>query len=120
MMDESVSGFIKQLSELVPGLGAAHADLIEYWRPDLPPITTIFSELGRRLVDDVALLSPMQKEAVFDAIEKAMTSGNDILEMAVATGMIEAMIGRAKRARCWDEVRPMFGPVSGAHAAAWS
>jgi hypothetical protein len=50
-----------------------------------------------------------------------MTAKGDAeLSRAVATGMIEGIVGRAIRIGIWDEVQPLFGKLSASHAIAWA
>jgi hypothetical protein len=71
-------------------------------------------------VDDFNAVDPAINEAVFDAIERALAQNEPELTIAVATGMIEGIVGRAARVGTWDEIRPMLRNQSAAHADAWT
>lgn len=103
-----------------PSLGAVYQGTIDYWAPDEPPVIIAFSDLGHRLVDDFNSVDVTVNEAVFRAIESALDSDDLELSTAVATGILEAIIGRAIRIGVWETVQPMLGRKSTLHAAAWT
>lgn len=119
-MKESIALFIRELVALAPGLGAAYQDTIDYWGPDEPPVTVALSDLGHRVVDDFSSVDATVNESVFRAIESALGSGDGEVATAVATGILEAMIGRAIRVGIWERVQPMLGERSTSHAAVWT
>jgi hypothetical protein len=57
---------------------------------------------------------------MFKVIEDALAKGDAELSRAVATGMIEGIVGRAIRIGIWDEVQPLFGKLSASPANAWA
>jgi hypothetical protein len=115
-----VDSFVREITACSPGLSTAHQAIIDYWAPDNPPTTVALSELGDRIVDDFNLVDRATNEAIFRMIEEALAKGNIELSTAVATGMIEGIVGRAIRNGLWDEVQPLFGKLSASHAAAWA
>jgi hypothetical protein len=119
-MNAQFVSFVQKVTALSPGLGAAHQETLNYWAPDSPPLTVALGELGRRVVDDFNSVDFATNDAVFNAIEDAFANGDWELSTAVATGMIEAIVGQAIRIGIWDEVLPMFGKLSASHAIAWA
>jgi hypothetical protein len=119
-MNELVASFAHEIAGLSPGLSVEYRETMRYWAPDDPPPTIVMGDLGNRIVDDFNLVDRATNEAVFNAIEDALAMGDTELFTAVATGMIEAIVGRAIRIGIWDEVLPMFGKLSRSHAIAWA
>ncbi|WP_428377504.1 hypothetical protein [Lichenicoccus sp.] len=91
-----------------------------YWDPDEPPDTTLLADLGRQIVDDFPSVGDAINDQLLLEIEGAMASGDEDLIIAVATGMIEAMVGRANRLGTWNDIRPRLGKLSGDHADWWN
>jgi hypothetical protein len=112
--------FIDALAGQSPTLRSAYQETVDYWQPDEPPVTTLFAALGVRIAeafDDVGMDAHRQ---TFRLIEAAMTSGDDRLVTAVATGLLEGMIGAAGRQEgLWPRIAPMLGERSRRHAEAW-
>jgi hypothetical protein len=101
-MSVLVDSFFREVTACSPGLWAAHQATIDYWAPDNPPVTVALSELGHRIVDDLNSVDRATNEAIFKTIEDARAKGDAELTRAVATGMIEAIAGRAIRVGVWD------------------
>lgn len=98
----------------------SHKETIDYWAPDEPPITTIFSELGSRIIQDLYTSDAEVNRRIFRMIEDAMASGDDELRTAVGTGLIEAVIARTDgNEQLWRDVESMFGDRSLEYAQAW-
>ncbi len=119
-MSELVDSFVHEITACLPSLRAAHQATIDYWAPDDPPVTIALSELGRRIVDDINSVDRATKKAIFKVIEEALAKGDAELSTAVATGVVEGIVGRAVRIGIWSEVRPLIGKLSAAHATAWA
>jgi hypothetical protein len=107
------------ITSLSPGLSDAYQETIKYWAPDTPPTTIALSELGHRVVDQIRSVEPATNDAIFKAIEDALAEGELELTTAVATGMIEGIVGRATSTGIWDEVLPRLGKLSASHARQW-
>jgi hypothetical protein len=119
-MNQKCANFIVRLTEIAPSLLAAYNDTLDYWKPEEPPLTTAYGELGDKIVDDFDSFSPDIREAVMSLIEEGMSSDDELLGIAVATGLIEAMVGRASRSQGGvQRVLSQFGPLSRSHAEAW-
>ena len=118
-MSESTQRFLTEITTLSRGLAEAHQETIEYWAPDLPPVTVAYAEIGHKLVDEFEEIDTRTRTAVFHLIEEGMEREDEELGTAVATGLIEGMAGRAARRGNWDNVRAELGPLSRSHADAW-
>ena len=56
----------------------------------------------------------------FSLIESAMKSDDLLLGTAMATGLLEALVGRvAQEEGLWARISPLLGPNSLHHAEAW-
>lgn len=75
--------------------------------------------LGYRLIADFGGVGTATNEALFRAIENALSQADEYLATVVATGMVEAMVTATDRLGNWGKIWPMFGPMSLAHAKAW-
>jgi hypothetical protein len=99
---------------------AAYQEVLDEWRPEEPPVTTLFAALGDRIAEDFGGAGVDTNRRMFSLIEQAMESGDQGLVTAVATGLIEALVTRAVRSESlWTEIAPLLGPRSLYHAEAW-
>lgn len=119
-MSKSVADFIHKVTSASPSLGALYQETVDYWAPDGPPAIVVLGDLGRRMVDDMDSSDGAVNAYLFDAIEEALQQGDMELKTAVATGMIEAMVGRSWRNGVWEDVLALFGELSAIHARAWA
>jgi len=111
--------FVAEIVDIAPGLRGPYQEMIRYWAPDEPPATTLLAALGDRLVEDFDGVSTATNEALFRAIENALSQADEYLATVVATGMVEAMVTTTDRLGNWSKIWPMFGLISLAHARAW-
>lgn len=119
-MQEKCQEFITTLVNQSEELKAAYIETIKYWEPDEPPITTLFAALGRRIVEEFDKIDSVTNQRTFQLVESAMASGDCNLETAVATGLIEAVVGKAYlKEGMWQQISPMLGELSRSHAEAW-
>lgn len=99
---------------------SAHNEVVDEWRPERPPVTTLFASLGDRIAGDFVNAGGDVNRRVFSLIEQAMDSDDQKLVTAVATGLIEALVNRASRSEgLWIEMASLMGPRSRHHAEAW-
>jgi len=96
-----------------------HRETIEYWAPELPPITIAYAEIGTKLVDIFDALDPNTRRSIFALVETGMQSDDEAVGTAVATGLIEALVGHASRLGRWEHVGEELGPLSKSHADVW-
>tara|TARA_R100000687_G_scaffold82342_1_gene81583 strand:+ start:317 stop:631 length:315 start_codon:yes stop_codon:yes gene_type:complete len=99
---------------------AVYHETVDYWSPDAPPATTLFAELGDKIAEDSGAEKNGINSEVFRLIEAAMTSGNDKLVTAVATGLIEAIAARiSEDEQMRQRILPRLGEQSRKHLDAW-
>jgi hypothetical protein len=58
------------------------------------------------------------RKSIFDMIGEGMKSADDALVTAVATGLIEALVGRAAKDGRWPNDSKALGQLSQAHSGA--
>ena len=93
---------------------------IKYWLPDSPPTILLFSQVGKTLAYQLALLSEMDKTNFFQHIESGLCSENDELATAVATGLIESLVTVSdENTALWKEIESCLQPESKKHFLAW-
>lgn len=119
-MNQLCQEFLDEFRALSPTLEHAYTDTMCYWQPDLPPVTTLFGALGDQFAREFNPGAPEKSVRGFAMIEEAMSSGDEVLLTAVATGVIEAMVSRAVSENTWPVLRSQFGPSSKAHAETWA
>lgn len=118
-MNKDYKLFLSKLCRTSSDLERAYNSTIEYWEGERPPITSLFSALGREISMRYGEMSEHQREVVFTLVEDAMSDDGDLGE-AVATGLIEAVIGHAATTNdLWSKIRPRLGILSRKHADAW-
>ncbi|MDP1966316.1 MAG: hypothetical protein Q8K93_29450 [Reyranella sp.] len=118
-MNENCRNFVLKLCNLAAPLAETHRETIDEWSPGEPPTTIVFADIGQRVVDDIEVLDPVVEKALFLLIEEGMMNSDEELGRSVATGLIEAMVGRAASRGTWDNVRARLGKLSRAHADWW-
>ncbi|BGE88063.1 hypothetical protein Ms3S1_p21110 (plasmid) [Methylosinus sp. 3S-1] len=102
------------------GVKAAYQETLDEWRPEEPPVTTLFAALGDRIAENFGSADVDTNRRLFSLIEQAMESSDQGLVTAVATGLIEALATRAvQSASLWQQMTPLLGPRSLRHAEAW-
>jgi hypothetical protein len=112
--------FVSLLVAASGGLQATYREVLDEWRPEEPPVTTLFAALGDRIAEDFGRAGVDTNRRMFSLIEQAMESSDRGLVTAVATGLIEALVTRAVRSEgLWKEMAPLLGPRSLHHAEAW-
>lgn len=118
-MQKTCKIFVDSLVAQSSALAAAYAEVNEYWEPDEPPLTSLFAALGEQIAEELDKGNEV-KRSVFDLIEHAMMSGDESLVIAVATGLIEAMVARAGSSEdAWECIAAGLGEASRRHAEAW-
>jgi hypothetical protein len=120
MVSDVTENLLRQLIAVAPELAAAYDEILKQWQPDSPPPIVAFGKIGLRIADDFDIMSSKTIDSIFDLIETGMKSGDDELLAAVATGLIEAMVGQAERSEAkLDRMRSRLGTLSKSHADAW-
>lgn len=119
-MNNLCEEFLARICKLAVSLEQARLETLHYWEPDSPPVTTLFASIGARIAEDYETWSPTQKEEVFATIEEGMAAADETLVAAVATGLIEALVGGAFGQNRWNVIKDQLGPFSRSHAIAWA
>jgi hypothetical protein len=118
-MDNKATELLDRLSRLSPFIAEARNETIDYWSPDEPPITVAFAEIGHAIVDKIDELDSDAQQAAFQMIEEGISSDDEQLSTAVATGLIEGIVGHASKLGSFQELLAKLGQNSRSHAIAW-
>jgi hypothetical protein len=120
-MEASCSQFIEKLMKTSNFLEKIGQKTLEYWEPDIPPVTIFFAAIGKELACRFDSIGTESKMTVFDLIEEGMNSTDNDLRIAVATGIIEALVSVASTNReLRKKIESQLGTMSKRHADAWS
>jgi hypothetical protein len=119
-MEPSCVHFSEKLMGTSSFLQMVGHEVFEYWEPDPPPVIVLFAALGKELARQFDAVAHKDKENIFQLIEDGMTSDDVALRTAVATGIIEALIGATGVDEIlWSRISLQLGDVSRHHAEAW-
>jgi|GEM_PF-1352556 len=91
-MELSYIQFAKELMRCSCPLQQIGANLLDYWEPDFPPATVLFSSFGKQLARQYDEMSQDEKRAIFNLVEKGLESDDLVLVAALATGFVEALL----------------------------
>ena len=111
--------FLVDLAGLFNPLLTTYQETIEYWAPEEPPFIIAFGDIGQCIGQAFDEMDSATRAAVFDKIETGMTSDDEQLDIAVATGLVEALVGHAARYGNWETIRKELRPATRSHADAW-
>ena len=84
---KTVEKFIDEILILLPQLSSFVEETKAYWSPKKPPITLFMSDLAREIID-LDLIDKLKVE-LFSIVELGVSSGQDDLSCALATGFLE-------------------------------
>lgn len=116
----SIEDFLSLLLAASDGVRAEYQKVIDYWRPEEPPVTVLFGALGERIAAEFDIAGDDTNRRMFSLIEQAMESHDERLLTAVATGLIEYLVDDAvRRGSLWKRMAPFLGVRSRGHAKAW-
>lgn len=119
-MNIHCNDFFSEMVALYKGFEQAKLDCESYWSPDEPPLTTLFSSLGRKVCEDFWSIDVDIKIMFFEKIEAAMNSEDNDLRIAVATGLIEAMVAKSfDEKELWLSMSGFFGKKTSEHINGW-
>jgi len=119
-MDKQCQEFLDRLMAASPGFKEVNVATLNYWEPDPPPVTTLFSAFGERIIDDLNNFSVEKRKSIFGQIEAAMVSGDTPLVTAVATGLVEGMVSRAvSDEEVLAQIKQLMGDRTRKHVDAW-
>jgi hypothetical protein len=101
-------------------LRIAHNQVVADWSPDAPPLTLVFSILGRRLCSHAEATSEQEWKQVFTIVDQLIKVGDESVKDAVTTGMLEAMLAEASAGRCdFSRFARYLGAETKAYCRAW-
>ena len=90
------------------------------WLPDDLPFTIIFSDIGHSLCNQTKKSTPKELKEIWRIIEDLMVRGDLTVREAVATGLLETVLGEASAERFDMALVAFFlGPESIAYCHAW-
>lgn len=93
---------------------------LEYWMPDAPVPILLFSLVGKSIVKHLSFFNENEKLSLFQHIELGMTSDNEELAIAVATGLVESLVTASDaNESVWKEIEYYLQVESKKHALAW-
>ena len=119
-MEQYIQPFVSRLFAISPGLLAAYRESKAWWAPDKPPPIALLGYLGTRIVEEFPSVGDAVNDRLMFAIAAGLASQDGGLVTAVATGMIEFMVGRANSLGLWNDIRPRLGTLSADHADWWN
>jgi hypothetical protein len=108
--------FIEQLSAVSNSLEEQVRATFDYWHPEEPPLTTLFADLGQKIVDTIENTGTFPHPVLFSLIEEGMKSGDSELDTAVATGLVEAIVAFGTESRHWKNILESLGPRTRSYA----
>lgn len=86
-MDE----YLQSIVNVAPILQQAATDCNQEWEPEVPPITLLYSAVGRAIARAFKEFDPATRQYLFTRIEFGMNSSDSRIGDAVATGLLEAL-----------------------------
>lgn len=119
-MQKIIKDFLTEITSFSNSIKEEVDAVNKYWSPSEPPIIMLFARVGRKLVSIYPELDDNAKKNIFQYIEYGITSDNDDLATAVATGLIEAMVTTTDDyPSLWKQFEKLLGKASKEHALAW-
>jgi hypothetical protein len=111
---------LQTLIGITPVIDRSVECLVSSWSPETPPVTVVFSQIGDAIADHLVQMPTDVQQALFAEIERGMCSQDVDLRTAVATGLIEALVGKSdKQPGLFAQLEKLFGPASTKHALEW-
>jgi hypothetical protein len=112
------------VDELVAAVPAAAQEVMDFrltWDRENPPMTILMGTLGEVYVHEAERLSEPAKRRFFAIVEQALREGDDRVQNAVATGLLEAAVSTVERADAdRSEVIDRYaGPLTRQYLQAW-
>jgi len=93
---------------------------VREWGGDNIPITLLFSELGRAIVQSFDELSHDDRAYVFSVVEQGMKAADTALNTAVATGLLEAISAKTfENPGLAEKIDVYLGEASKKYLIAW-
>lgn len=96
------------------------SSVMRSWYPDEVPLTYLLGHVGGAVADVFPNLVEDDRRRLFNHIEQGMLSDDESFSTAIATGLIEGLIGRASRTdKLWEQIEPYLGDESRNYMMAW-
>lgn len=106
------------LATVQPNVKQAISRLLEEWLPGTPPSTIMMASVGRTLASNV--LTEAEREQAFSLVERLLVGGDETVKNAVATGLLEAVLGMASANKCdFRQISPFLGVESKRYCQEW-
>ena len=119
-MQMNEAEFIKRLRIISSEVLCDYDREVKDWAPEPSPLTTRFSAIGDKLAELTLSSGVGVGPDVYELVELALVTGDDDLQTAVNTGLIEAMVARSfDEVSGWSRIRERLGPKSLSHAESW-
>jgi hypothetical protein len=107
-----------KLVKCEPRLSGSREEVAKNFYPQPPGAISVFSEIGERVAANFEILQ--NPHAVFELVEEALKSSDELSRTAICTGMIEAMISYCDyHPGKWDLIQLYLGDRAGEYARSW-
>lgn len=111
---------MKLVLEGIPSFRPQWDAYLEYWEGEEPGLCMSMSELDDHLCDLMNAGETENLAGIFALLEQLMVEGDDEVQTAVATCLLENLINQASAGRIPAAAFvPLLGPESRRHCKAW-
>ena len=111
---------IKTLISTGDSIRSQYELVVQEWLPDDPPITIAFSTIGHGVCEYAPVASELDLARIGEVIENLFLSGEVEVKNAVATGLVEAILGEASAGRFdMSLISKHLGPETRAYCREW-
>jgi hypothetical protein len=115
-----VSLHIRSLADLTVPTRDALDRLEQDWSPEPPPEILAAGTLARAFCSSLPSLSTSDIASVGERVEVLLTTGDDNVKDAIATGFLESLLSQASKGTMnLRSVKGMLGPESRKYCRAW-
>lgn len=117
----SYPSFIKLLINNYEAFKYKYDEDIDFWSPDLPPLTLLFSSLGNEFITSFEKIDETYYDEIFLDIEKYMLMDDENeVSNAVATGFLEGIVNLSGPHKTnWELIECRLLNSSKKYAHAW-